>query len=448
MLQGSCLIVEDEPVQREILVAAVSRLRLDTAWAGDGETAMAAIDRRSFDLILLDLGLPHLSGLEVLRRIAASAETGPTTIVTTADQSVRSVVEAMRLGAYDYLTKPIASDRLEVTLSNALAAGRRSRELGYLKRELHQGDPRTGFLGKSPTMEAVFERIAVAGPAEGAVLITGETGTGKELVARALHDASSRDGRFIAVNCAGVPEALLQSELFGHVKGAFTGADRATPGLMQAAKGGTLFLDDIQLMPHGMQSALLRAVEQQRVRPVGSVEEVPTDFRLVAATNVDMMTLIDQERFRADLYYRLAALPVRVPPLRDRGDDVLLLANHFLQECSQESKEFGQDAVEWLIRHDWPGNVRELRNVVYQAVTFSTDRVLVSADLDGIGAASRTEGYQQAREAFERRYFSHLLSSTGGSVREAAIQAGLNRQYVYRKLRSLGLRADPASSTS
>lgn len=451
---GRILIVEDDPVQLELLGGWLEEWGYQVGRALDGAAGRQQLLTEPHDVVLLDVMLPDMDGLSLLED-RATAPGEPTFVITTIDHTVSRAVEAMRRGAHDYLLKPIRPDHLQLSLERLLAGRDQSREIGLLKQQLLRGESFAGILGSSRAMMAVFDRIAAAAGSAAPILITGETGAGKELVARAIHERSGRPGAFVAINCAGIADELLQAELFGHEKGAFTGAHQARTGLMRAAHEGSLFLDDIQSMPPRMQAALLRAVELQAVRPVGATSDTPTDFRLISATNIDLESLVAEEQFRADLYYRISTLPLRLPPLRERGDDVLLLAHHLLRDAG-DLRAFSADAIDWLLRYEWPGNVRELKNLVQRAVAFGHGPQITGADLEPgsgtteagadpapcgtPGAAAGGDDYRDAREHFERGYFGRLLDACDGSIAEVARASGLNRQYVYRKLKSLKIR--------
>jgi len=372
------LIVEDESILGQSMATYLARHGYATLRAGSGEEALRLVPEAGPDVVLLDVKLPGMTGLEVL---PALKEASPATevVMMTAHASVPSAVQAMRAGAFDYLTKPLDLDEVRVVVEKALAHLRMRRELSYLKARDEQGGPAAAFLGASAAMREVkrqVQRIASLESPQGdvpTVLVRGETGTGKEVVARAIHQQSPRaGGPFVEINCAAIPASLLEAELFGHEKGAYTDARSAKAGLFEAAEGGTLLLDEIGHMDLTLQVKLLRAIEEKAVRRVGGLRPKEVNVRIVAATNRDLEAAIAEGAFRADLYYRIKALTIHLPPLRDRGEDVLLLAGHFLARCAARyglpPKALTPEAEKALLGYAWPGNVRELAHVMERAV--------------------------------------------------------------------------------
>ena len=369
------LVVEDDPEMLALLRQHLAGEGYLVVTTNQGAEALHRLRTESFDVILTDLKMPGVDGMEILRA-ARGAQGDARVILITAFGSIETAIQAIREGAYDYVTKPFRLDEISLLVRKALEdrylreENRRLREAVADRYRLHN------LFGASPAMQAVFALIRQAAPGDASVLITGESGTGKELVARALHYDSPRAERpFVPVNCAAVPAGLLESELFGHVKGAFTGAVAARRGLIREAEGGTLFLDEIGDMAPELQAKLLRVIEDRSVRPVGSDEAVAVDLRLIAATNKDLVVRIQEGLFREDLYYRLAVIPIQLPPLRERREDIPLLAEHFLRRAIAASGKpihgFTPEAMSALLRHPWPGNVRELENVVARAVTLT-----------------------------------------------------------------------------
>lgn len=368
------------------------------------------------------------------------------------DGSVDTVIQVMKAGAADYLPKPIDFDYLHLVVSKSISRREDEFDLRALRSQMDQGGVFHGMLSAAPAMRSVFRQIQQAAVSQRPVLVQGETGTGKELVARAIHAAGPRSGTpFLSVNCGAIPGSLLEAELFGHQKGAFTGASHNRVGIMQEVGHGTLVLDDIQQMPMKMQGMLLRAVEQMEIRPVGATQAVTVSFRLVSTTNQPLTELVDSGAFRQDLLFRLNVLPIDLPPLRERQDDVLLLADHFLRKHADESGRkvyrFGPDARRWLRSQPWPGNVRELEHAVERAVVFGTSSTITVADLDGTrhpheepaSGRSVVLTLKEARDQFEREYLLDLVRQTEGNLAATARLAGLNRQYLYAKARKLGL---------
>jgi two-component system response regulator PilR (NtrC family) len=374
------LVVDDEPSMREMLGIMLRKEGFDVLLAESRAMAAAVLSRGPVDMVITDVKLPDGDGIEILRHVkAATAET--VVIVMTAFGSTQTAVAALKLGAQDYLIKPFDIEELKIVVRSALHKQRLEEENLLLKAELRSGQALDRIVGASGSMKRVFDLIRSIAPTSSTVLVNGESGTGKELVAKAIHALSPRrDAAFVSVNCAALPENLLESELFGHMKGAFTDAHQTKKGLFETAHRGTLLLDEVGEMPVSMQVKLLRALQEKRVRRVGATEEVEVDVRVIAATNRPLEAMVRERRFREDLFYRLNVIPINVPPLRDRRDDIPLLAEHFLRAFAQEMGKgvtaFSAETMERLTSYSWPGNVRELENVVERAVAIeSTDTV-------------------------------------------------------------------------
>src|ERR671931_2130669 len=370
------LVVDDERSMRELLAIMLKQAGHEVRVADGGEAAIRALQSHTFDLVITDLRMRQVDGLAVLR---AAKEHSPQTVVlvVTAFASTETAVEAMKLGAYDYLTKPFKLDEIKLTIANALERKRLQDENRALKRQLRRERSFENFIGKSRQMLDIFDTIRKAAESVSTVLVTGESGTGKELVARAIHDESPRrNGPFVSVNCGAIPETLMESELFGHVKGAFTGAVADTIGLFSAAAGGTLFLDEITEVPPAVQVKLLRAIQEREIRRVGDARDVKVDVRLIAASNRDLVKAVADGVLREDLYYRLNGIPIHLPPLRERTEDIPLLVAHFI---GRVAKDIGKtvlgitpDALAVLERYHWPGNIRELENVIERAIVLGS----------------------------------------------------------------------------
>jgi DNA-binding NtrC family response regulator len=429
------ILVEDDRELRAFLAEALD----DAGYSvGDFATADAAFDYlsagRRADAVITDLIMPGMRGHELLHEIRARRPE-LNVIIITAFGAIDSAIALVKAGAYDYLTKPFSTDELLLTLERALEESRLRREVARLSRASVVQLP--GFIGASRAMQEVYDLVHRAAAAPFPVLITGESGTGKELVARAVHQLSRREGRFVAVNCAALPENLLESELFGHEKGAFTGADRDKPGLLETAHRGTLFLDEVTELPAALQPKLLRALEEGEVRRLGATQARRFDVRFVSATNRDLEAAVADGRFRDDLYWRLHVLHVHVPPLRERVPDIPLLTEHFLA-----SRQVDRDAMAVLTAYPWPGNVRELRNALERAVTLATGGEITTADLPPrIRAAAGTPDRvsDASRRALplrelEREYILEVLRQTGGNKSRTAEILGLDRRTLYRKL--------------
>jgi two-component system response regulator PilR (NtrC family)/two-component system response regulator HydG len=444
------VVVEDHRDLREFLAEALG----EAGYSVEAfPTADAALPRllagEPADLVVTDLVLPGMRGHELLQEIRARRPE-LNVVVITAFGSIDSAIEMMKAGAYDYLTKPFGTDELLLTVERALQESRLRREVARLSRAAAAPPP--GFVGASRPMQELFQLLGRIADSGHAVLITGESGTGKELVAHSLHRYSSRSA-FVAVNCAALPEHLLESELFGHVKGAFTGADRDKVGLFHAADGGTLFLDEVGELPPALQPKLLRVLESSEVRRVGATEAHRVDVRLVAATNRDLEEEVREGRFREDLFWRLNVLHVVVPPLRERTADIPLLAEHFLAVSGTPAgasrpgaRRISREALAMLTSYPWPGNVRELRNAIARAATLATTDVVHPEDLPPrvreVGRTATLVADASQRQLplreLEREYILEVLRQTGGNKSRAAEILGLDRKTLYRKLAEFG----------
>jgi two-component system response regulator PilR (NtrC family) len=379
------LVVDDEPSMREMLRIVLRRDGYSVVVAANGKEAIQHLQTDTFDLLLSDIRMPDTTGVDVLRA-AKQVDGGVVAFMMTAFASTESAVEAMRLGASDYFTKPFSMDELRLKVRQHLEARRLREENLLLKRALNSRYEFSNILGRSDAMQHVFATIRTVAGTTSTVLVTGESGTGKELVARAVHfNSLRRDQPFVAVNCGALPEPLLESELFGHVRGAFTGAHASKKGLLEAADSGTIFLDEIGEMSPSMQVKLLRVLQDRRFRRVGGTEEMGADVRVIAATHQDLMKMVEEGRFREDLYYRLNVLSIVLPPLRDRREDVPLLAEHFLQHFASEMGKHVQtisaDAMQLLQAHAWRGNVRELQNAMERAVALEQTETILPESL-------------------------------------------------------------------
>ncbi|MHB8764232.1 MAG: sigma-54-dependent transcriptional regulator [Deferrisomatales bacterium] len=382
---ANLLVVEDHTALRDALAIALKGRGHRVVVAPRGDDAIRVIGTQAFDLVVTDLKLPGAGGLEVLEAARIHLPRAPV-IVMTAHGSMDAVIRALRLGALDFIEKPFDIDEMETRIERALAQGNLAETVRDLREEMLAPYNPANIVGESPALRAALEVARKVAPAKASVLITGETGTGKELVAGAVHALSPRrDREFVAVNCAAIPDALLESELFGHERGAFTGAARRRQGRFERAHGGTLFLDEIGDMSLATQAKILRVLQDGRIERLGSEETMEVDVRVIAATHRDLVSEVRQGRFREDLYYRLAVVSIRLPPLRERGDDPVLLARHFAQGLGADLKRprlpFSAGALEALRRHPWPGNIRELRNAVERAVLLSEGDEIAVADL-------------------------------------------------------------------
>ena len=451
-MSGTLLIVEDDASMRELLESSLRRAGYEVTASPTAQHALEHLGSHDVDVVVSDLQLGGMDGLALCRE-AVAAQPGLPVIVMTAFGSLDTAIEAIRAGAYDFITKPFDTDVLQLAVARAIERRRLTDEVRRLREAVQPADAFGDLVGSSHAMRSVFALLERVADSDVTVLVTGESGTGKELVARALHDRGRRrDGPFVAINCAAVPETLLESELFGHVRGAFTDARTAREGLFVRATGGTLFLDEVGEMPSGMQAKLLRALQERTVRPVGAEKEVPFDARIVAATTRDLEALVEQGTFRQDLYFRLAVVEVPLPPLRARGDDVLMLAQHLLSRVASATgrrvEGFDPEAARRLLAYDWPGNVRELANCVERAVALARhDRVTADDLPDRVrrppAEASAADVVQDADlvplDEIERRYVTRVLAEVGGKRKVAARILGVDRKTLYRKLERWGM---------
>jgi DNA-binding NtrC family response regulator len=446
-MSHSVLVVDDDCAMCELLAESLAPLDFEVTFTTDPRRAEALVGERHFDAVITDVNMRGLDGLELCRRLLQRQPDLPV-IVLTAFGNLDTAVRAIRAGAYDFLTKPLDIDVVTLALQRAVGHGALRREVEQLKRVVARTRGFGELVGSSPAMRAVYDLVERAAPAEASVLISGESGTGKEVVARALHAKSRRaGGPFVAVNAAALPEALLESELFGHEKGAFTDARAARPGLFAEASSGTLFLDEIADLPLPLQPKLLRALQERRVRPVGSDREVPIDVRVIAATNRDLQAAIEEKRFREDLYYRIDVIHVALPPLRARGGDIIQLAQHFLERFAAQGgktvRGISEAASARLLEYPWPGNVRELSNSIERAVALCRSETIELDDLpdrvrgfraEHVLVSSRDPSVLVTLEEVERRYVLRVLEATAGNKSEAARILGLDRKTLQRKL--------------
>jgi len=442
----SILIVDDEPGIRQALGGVLEDEGFNVSTVATGEDCLQAFEKRLFTCVLLDVWLPGIDGLETLERLKANFP-DVTVVMISGHGRIETAVRATKLGAYDFIEKPLSLEKTVLAVKNAI----RQRELEAANSDLRAKIERTYvMIGNSVPMRALRQQISYAAPTSGRILIYGESGTGKELVARALHSQSLRASRsFIEVNCAAIPEELIESELFGHVKGSFTGATQAKRGKFERADAGTLFLDEVGDMSLKTQSKVLRALEEQRFEPLGSETSISVDARVIAATNKRLEAEVERGAFRADLFYRLNVIPFEISPLRERLEDVPLLVEHFNREFSlanrRPPKEFSQSAVERMQNYHWPGNVRELRNTV-ERVIIMRSRDEISADdlpiLSGEAPPASSynfDSYREAAETYEREYILRKLAEADGNITRTAELMGIDRSHLYRRMRALDI---------
>ncbi len=449
------LVVDDERSMRELLAIVLKREGHEVLVAENGRSAIALLEKETVELLISDVRMPDVSGVEVL---AEAQRINPDIIgiMVTAFASTETAVEALRLGAYDYLSKPFNVDELKLKVRKALERKHLQQENVLLRRALQDTHQFSNIIGRSPSMQAVFQLVQTIAPTMSTVLVMGESGTGKELVARAIHFNSPRKDRpFVALNCGALPETLLESELFGHVRGAFTGADANKKGLIEVAEKGTIFLDEISEMSPMMQVKLLRVLQERKFRRLGGTEEIEADIRIIAATNRDLSKLVAEGKFREDLFYRINVIPVRLPPLRERLDDIPLLAEHFLAKYAgqigrkRKMSAVSPEAMRKLQAYAWPGNIRELENAIERAVALETGPVVqvsslpehvqtgaaaVPANGNGLDAPLPATGFdlEQHVADIEREYIAEALRRAGGVKSRAADLLGMSfRSFRY-----------------
>jgi len=450
-MSGRIMVVDDDRSMCELIEADLGRRGFHISWYTSAEEAFRVLQDGAFDAVLTDLMMPDMNGIDLCDRIVSNRPDVPV-IVITAFGSLETAVKAIRAGAYDFVTKPVEMDMLALTLERAVKHRVLQEKVKTLNEVVERTKKFDELLGASVPMQNLYDQLSRMADSESTVLITGESGTGKELVARILHKQSRRHGGpFVAINCAALPETLLESELFGHIRGAFTDARSARKGLFLQAEGGTLLLDEIGDFPLSLQPKLLRALEERALRPIGGDREIPFDVRVIATTNRDLESAVEEGRFREDLFFRINVIQVELPPLRARGTDILLLAQHFMEQFATRSGKqvvgSSQAVAEKLLDYSWPGNVRELRNAIERAVALTQYEKLVVEDLPEkirayrstdiiIGSGDPAE--LVSMEEVERRYILHVLQSAGGNKTLAARLLGLDRKTLYRKLRLYG----------
>jgi two-component system response regulator HydG len=462
-MKGSILIVDDEPDIRLVMTANLTREGYDVDTAEDGLEAIKKVETRDFDAVILDHQMPNLTGMEFLSRlrsgVPADAPDVPV-IVITAYGTIEMAVQAMKDGAYSYLTKPIRYEDLSLQVKNAVERHRLTREVRTLRDEVEDRYQFGNIIGRNPRMQEVFQTIRTVADTDATVLIHGESGTGKELIARAIHYNSGRkDKPFVVVSCSALPETLLESELFGHEKGAFTGAIRRRVGRFEMAEGGTVFLDEIGEMSVPVQLKLLRVLQEREIERVGGNQTIKVDVRVIAATHRDLQQAMREHQFRQDLFYRLNVVPLKLPSLRERLDDVPLLAAHFLKKYAEKNqrpvKGFSADALEALGGYSYPGNVRELENMIERAVIMEKDDTIQRSALGqaatGRQVLSETMGddpgpFRQVKtrivEQFEREYLSRLLTLYKGNLSRSSRHAGMNIKNFHEKMAKYGIKKE------
>ncbi len=444
------LLVEDETNLVRTLAKILERKGYSVDAANTGEEALQRLSEHTYDLVITDLNMPVMDGLQLLREMK-ERQIAPATIVLTGHGTIQSAVEAMKLGAGDYLIKPCHPDELLMVAARLLELRQLRREVQVLRRQLSSGDRYGELIGKSPRMREIYDVIEAVSQNKSNVLLSGENGTGKELVARTIHSKGPLASQpFLAINCGALSETLLESQLFGHRRGSFTSAIEDHEGVFQAADGGTLFLDEITEIPLPLQVKFLRAIQEKEVTPLGSTRPIRVDVRLIAATNRDIDEAVKDGSFRTDLFYRLNVVPIHLPPLRERREDIPLLVEHFVQEYSRiygvEAKWVTPEAVQRLVEYAWPGNIRELQNAIERAFALSSQPQITPNDLPAAllrtaDTAPADVGEPMTLEEGERRNILAALQRSGGNKNEAARILGIDRQRLYRKIEKYGLDA-------
>ncbi len=449
MLDKRILVVDDEESMCQYLSILLGKEGYKVTTAGSGAEALALMEKQPFDVVLSDIQMPKVDGIQLLKGIKAVDPETPV-IMLTAYASEQSAIDAVNLGAYSYLQKHCKNDEIKVAVRNALQLRNARSENVQLRRELTRKKTNTKIIGQSTRMQSVYKMVDKISATPATILITGESGTGKELIARTIHDRSERANKpFVAINCGAIPETLLESQLFGHVRGSFTSADRDHDGFCRQAEGGTIFLDEIGETPHVIQVKLLRMLQEREIYPVGSSKAVKVNLRVIAATNLNLEQEVGAGNFRTDLFYRLNVIPIDLPALRDRPDDIPLLCDHFLKQYWPENQgtvgtAITDEAMRLLLRYDWPGNVRELENVIERACIIREDEQIGLSDMppsvvDPVvegGAPTALLGSHVPLEEVERYHIQKVLESVGGHKKRAAEILEINPSNLYQALSS------------
>jgi DNA-binding NtrC family response regulator len=455
MDKARVLVVDDEEIVREVLEALLTAENYKVDFASNGVEALEKTREQDYSVILLDLMMPGMDGFEVLEELN-KLELRPATVILTAFGSIDKAVKATKLGAFDFITKPFKNDEILLAVKNAGERRRLLEENSRLRQTLSERHSFKNIIGKSAPMQAVFDLVAQVAPRRSTVLIQGESGTGKELVAKAVHAASGRSGAtFVAINCGNIPSELLESEIFGHVKGAYTGATASKKGLFEVADSGTLFLDEVATLSMEIQAKLLRVIQEREFRRLGGLENIKVDVRIIAATNTDLHTAVEQGTFRDDLYYRLNVIVVKLPPLRERPEDIPLLAEHFIRKyCDENDRELctlDPSALKILLDHNWPGNVRELENVIERSVVLAPGNVITpdlfprnllsSAPADtAVRFASDGLPLKERVASYEKSLILAALEKTDWNQKKAAQLLSVNATTLSEKLKRLKIK--------
>ncbi|RKZ05429.1 sigma-54-dependent Fis family transcriptional regulator [bacterium] len=446
------LIVDDEKSMCQYLSIMLRKEGYDVVTVNSGKKAVRAVKESNFDVVITDIKMEGMDGIEVLKSVKEIDSTIPV-IVMTAYASQKTAIEALNKGAFYYLIKRAKNEEIKMVIRNALDIHKVKNENVFLKKQLKKKSDFKEIIGKSEEIQKVFNLVDKVADTDSTILICGESGTGKELIAKAIHYRSSRANKpFVSINCGALPENLLESELFGHVKGSFTGAIRDKEGLFKVASGGTFFLDEVGETSPAIQVKLLRVLQEREIIPVGGTKPIKVDVRLIAATNADLEKEVKDDRFRADLYYRLNVIPINLPPLRDRRDDIPLLIDHFLKIATQKTgkvKEVSKEAMECMVNYDWPGNVRELENIIERAVILEeTDEITLDSLPEKIrnkSVGTKKIVMQKAQvtlEELEKEYLISVLEETNWQKKKASSILGINASTLYRKIQRYGLKRE------
>ncbi len=446
------LVVDDDMEMLELLHDYLQKVGFDTQVSASGNEALAKVEEEEYNVLVTDLKMPGISGIEILQKVG-QLRPECSVILITAFGTIETAIEAMKLGAFDYITKPFKMEEVMIAIEKAIKEQKLQMENIMLRQEVEKRYKFDNLIGKSKAMQEVFTLIQRVSNNASNVIVYGDSGTGKEMVAKAVHFNGPRKNKpFIPINCTAIPEGLLESELFGHVKGAFTGASMSKKGLFEKANGGTLFLDEIGDMGMSLQGKLLRVLQDKEIRPVGGTAATKVDTRIITATNRDLLKEMEKETFREDLYYRLNVIPIHLPSLKDRPEDVPLLADFFLSKYAEETntviKGFSKESMMLLINHSWKGNVRELENVIERAVVLSNNEILQPEDLPLVRKSEREQIMEEAMikqlslRELEREYVTRILAMTKGNKNKAAKILGVNRRTLYRKEERYGLKEE------
>ncbi len=450
MASEKILVVDDEESMCNFLSIMLKKEGYQITTALSAKEALKKMSKDTFDVVISDLKMKEMNGLELIDEIA-KMESAPYVIIMTAFATIESAIEALKKGAFDYITKPFKVDEIKLAVARALEQGKIRTENIYLKKRLKKTEGFSNIIGKSDVIVEVLDQVRKVADSDSTVLLTGESGTGKELVARAIHQHSYRsENTFVTVNCGALPEELLESELFGHKKGSFTGAIKDKKGLLEVANEGTFFLDEVGEMTPRIQVKLLRVLQEKEIVPVGGIAPIKVDVRLVAATNADLESEVNMGRFRKDLFYRLNVIPLHIPPLRERKEDIPLLIEHFLESYLDREgkiKKFNAEAQKILMQYSWPGNVRELENVIERAVTLVQGVTIAEKDLpekiatgQGQLLTKTKEPENPTMETIERAYIYWILQESGWQKQRAAEILGIDPSTLYRKIEKYGLK--------